>query len=203
MTSIETFNVAEFLLTKLEPIDLEGLDSANRVCAICHHEFRVSEVVKHSHTPVKTPCGHVFGKRCIIKWLQPLSFSGLREESNTGPAESSLHGKTSCPICRREFFPNFQVEPMELVAQRLFFWDIGYGYAGVGLSDRERHSRQILWRFVAYCDSMDELEHNEEAARHYAKVEFLRWLKELKTRNLTDRQKQLRRNLKVYFRNTT
>ncbi|MCJ1426172.1 hypothetical protein MMC29_004074, partial [Sticta canariensis] len=198
-TRIETFNVAEFLLTKLEPIDLEELDSADRVCAICQNEFRVSEVVKQSHTPVKTPCGHIFGEKCIIKWLQPVSFWGMKEDYNTGPEEDHLgvtHGKTNCPMCRLEFFPNFQVEPMELLAQRLFFWDMAYGNAGVALSDRERHSRRILWKFVEYCHSMDELEHNAELARLHAKLAFVRWLIKLRDRNLTPRQKQLRQNLK-------
>lgn len=205
LTDIGTFNVAEFLLTKLEPINLDELESADRECTICHHEFRTSGVVKHEHTPVKTPCGHIFGQKCIIKWLQPMNFWGLKDESHTEPAENLpwVHGKTSCPMCRVEFFPPFQVEPMELVAQRLFLWDIAYGHARVRYTDRERYSRRILWDFVEYCHSMDELEHNAGLARGYAKQEFVRWLRRLRDRNLTERQNQLRENLKRYIRDAT
>lgn len=202
MTNIQTFKVAEYLLTKLEPIYHEDLDSADRVCAICQQEFSVSESVKRSHTPVKTPGGHIFGKECIMKWLGPLSFWGLKENYETEPLENpplATHGKTSCPVCRRDFFPNFRVEPMESLAQRLLLWEMAYNRAGVALSDRERHSRQILWEYVGYCHSMDELEHNTHLARQYAKGAFLRWLKALKTQNLTDRQKHLRENPKKFF----
>ncbi|MCJ1423591.1 hypothetical protein MMC29_001475 [Sticta canariensis] len=206
MTDIQTFKVAEYLLTKLEPINLENMESVDRVCAICRQEFCVSEAVKHSHTPVKTPCGHIFGKKCIMKWLEPLSFWGLREDYDTEPLNNlpwAIDGKTSCPVCRRDFFPNFRVEPMESLAQRLFLWDMAYYRAGVAFSDHERQSRKVLWEYVEYCRSMDELEHNTQLASQFAKRAFLRWLKALKTQNLTRRQKHLRENLKKFIRNTT
>ena len=106
-------------------------------------------------------------------------------------------------MCRLNLFPAFEVEPMELVAQRLFLWDMAYGYAGVAMSDHEQHTRRILWRFVEYCHSMDELDHFAELARRYAKRAFVRWLRVLKIRNLTDRQKELRERLKEYCKYST
>ena len=202
-TDIETFEVAEYLLTKLEPTNLEDLDPADRVCVICQHEFRISEHDKRSHTPVKTPCGHVFGKKSIMKWLEALNFWGLEEEYRNLPAEDIrlvTDGKTSCPVCRREFFPDFWVESLELLTQRLFLWDEAYSRAGIATSDLEQHTRKILWEYVDNCHSMDELEHDGERAKYHAKRAFVRWLKALKTQDLTDRQKYLRKKLKLFYR---
>ena len=77
MADIETWQAVEFLLTKLEPVHLEDLDNDNRECTICQQEYCNSEDAKVSHPPVKTVCGHVFGKPCIIKWLDPLAYLGI------------------------------------------------------------------------------------------------------------------------------
>ena len=66
MVHVDLWEAIEFLMTKLEPVHLEDLDPDERDCVICQDEFRVSEDPKLSHTPVKTVCGHVFGKPCII-----------------------------------------------------------------------------------------------------------------------------------------
>lgn len=79
MADIEVSQRAEFLMTKLESVPLENLDPDDRQCGICQQEYCVSEDVKLSHPPVKTLCGHIFGKPCLIKWLDPLCYWGLTE----------------------------------------------------------------------------------------------------------------------------
>ena len=198
MTTIQTFKAAEFLLTKLEPVNLEAKDA---VCIICHQEFRISENVKHSHAPVKTPCGHIFGRKCLMQWLGPLSFWGSKEEHHAEAAEevdpspAIKHGKTSCPICRQALVPNLVVEPMESLAQRLALWDAAYSSAGVARSEREDRSRAILWEYVDCCRSMDELEQNTPGAQVLAQATLMRWLHALRSRIVTPQQEYLRQKL--------
>ncbi|MCJ1465658.1 hypothetical protein MMC07_004277 [Pseudocyphellaria aurata] len=69
----------KFLMTKLEPVNMEELDPDNRVCSICQEELVVSEDAKPSHTPVRTICGHIFGKTCVIRWFDPLKVWALHK----------------------------------------------------------------------------------------------------------------------------
>ena len=197
MTAIETWKAVEFLLTKLEPINLEDLASDDRVCVICQQEFGVSEDVKRSHAPVRTVCGHVFGIRCISKWLDPLRFWGLVDEDRNLNLDE--HGVSTCPTCRQVFFTTCRIEPMEFLAYRLSLWDSAYASAGVARSEKEELSRKHLWEYVEYCRSINEQEPTEvmrleiqEAAyflfRHWTQVV-------LKIQNLTPEQEILREKL--------
>ncbi|MCJ1423351.1 hypothetical protein MMC29_001234 [Sticta canariensis] len=201
MTDMETGEIAEFLMTRLEPVNPEYLDPDDGVCAICQQEFRVSEDVRHSHTPVMTICGHVFGKRCIIKWLQPLNCWGLKEEDNPYPEpddDSSDRGNSSCPICRQAFVSECRREPMEFLAHRLSFWDTAYATVGVARSEKEEHTRKYLRELVEYCRSIDEHEPSEELKQvieEGAQEVFLAFARILKNQTLTAVQENLRAKL--------
>lgn len=69
----------EFLMTKLEPVKLKGLDPDNRLCSICQEELVASEDGKPSHVPVRTICGHIFGKKCAIRWFDPFKVWAMYE----------------------------------------------------------------------------------------------------------------------------
>lgn len=101
MTHIEVCAVAEFLMTKLEPVNLEGL--ADCVCKICQAEFVVSEDVRRSHIPVKLVCGHIFGRDCIIRWFDPFCRWGLKLENEDDDIAlvGRLNGRTGCLLVRR------------------------------------------------------------------------------------------------------
>ena len=168
MTDLKTWNAIEFLMTKLEPVGVQDLNPDDRECAICQQGFRVSEYVESPHAPVKTVCGHVFGKSCIIKWLDPLSWWGPVQSAEPRDLElityASKDTNTSCPLCRHRFFPKPPTrEPMEGLAARLWLWDTVYVFVGIELSIIEAYTRMHLWRFVRYCRSMDELEVSDEA----------------------------------------
>lgn len=160
LTDIVTWEVAEFLMTKLEPIKLEDLDPGDRVCAICQEELFVSEDVRLSHEAVKIRCGHIFGKKCIIRWLDPLCSWGLLEDDDPdadADAPVSWDEKPGCcPTCRHALVPDFAVEPMEELAARLSLWDMAYASAGVARSGPEEQTRKHLWQYVQHCRSMDE-----------------------------------------------
>ena len=198
-TNIAISQAAEFLMTKLEPVELEQLDLDDQVCVICKQEFRVSNDVRLSHTPVKTVCGHIFGQRCIIKWLDPLCLWGLREDDDE-EVYLDEGGNSGCPICRHCFFPQSPLEPMIALAHRLYFWDMAYACAGVARSEKEEHSRRYLWDYVNYCRSIDEHElvfkefalRLDEDAQKFL-LEFARILKV--DQKLTAEQEHLREKL--------
>ncbi|MCJ1463863.1 hypothetical protein MMC07_002472 [Pseudocyphellaria aurata] len=198
-TDIELAEAAEFIMTKLEPIKLEDLDPDNRLCAICHEELFVSEDVKRSHDPVKTICGHIFGKKCIIHWLDPLRFWGLLEDDYLEIDILSEHGNSGCPVCRRVFFPECSVSTMPLVAECLSFCDMAYASAGVARSEKEERTRKYLWLYVDYCRSIDEhiLPFDIKVHLHKcAQKLLLQFAAQLKTQPLTPVQKELRIKLK-------
>lgn len=192
----------EFLLTKLEPVGVETLDPNDRLCTICQEEFQVLNDVKLAHAPVKMICGHIFGRTCIMKWLNPLSYCIVPE---IGPRDVNemLHdlrttGNTSCPTCRRVFFSEVFLEPLELLAARLWFWDYAYGLAGVARSAKEEHSRKYLWRYVKYCRSINDIEiygESERALLKGAQKCLLEFATDLESQALTSVQEALRENL--------
>ena len=76
----------------LTPVTTSTLAPEDRICGICteaYHDTPSQEQEKEpQHTPVKLPCGHVFGSECITSWLSP----------ETGKSNT-------CPMCRLELFP--------------------------------------------------------------------------------------------------
>jgi hypothetical protein len=58
---------------------VRGFDSADRTCAVCWGEIDLA---------VKIPCGHIFHKICVRKWMMPLPEGRKRQH---------------CPLCRRKY----------------------------------------------------------------------------------------------------
>lgn len=66
----------EDYVADLKPV---AICSAAKVCSICLTEY------DETHSPILlTPCGHIFGQRCILIWFE--------EDANT------------CPLDRKELF---------------------------------------------------------------------------------------------------
>lgn len=60
-------------------------DLEDVTCYICHEE----SLTRHgAETPIRSPCGHLFGMACLIRWV----FGQMEEEGNLSP---------TCPNCRR------------------------------------------------------------------------------------------------------
>lgn len=201
-TDIRMSEIAEFLMTKLEPVNFETLARDDRVCPICQQEFQISDDVKLSHIPVKTFCGHIFGKQCIIKWLNPLCHLSIAEDAEPRIrriiCDQSANAKTSCPTCRRGFFLGTNIEPMELLAARLWFWDNAYALSGVARSEKEQRSRKYLWKYVKYYRSIDEFKIPSELEcelLEVAQILFLGFANGLKIQVLTPFQERLRERL--------
>lgn len=208
VVDIELYWVVEFLMTELEPVNMEDMDLNDKdcVCPICQEEFRVSEDLKREHIPVRLLCGHVFGRSCILRWFDPFCAWGLLADQDTGEDDTDDEQitipivKTSCPMCRVQFFPEVNTESLEALANRLQFWDLAYASAGVARSLKEEHSRKYLWQYVNYCRSIDELNlegHWEIDALKSAQKQlwhFAQILK-LKYRTHTPEQEQLVKKL--------
>lgn len=201
MTEIEISDAAEYLMTKLETIKLDDLKLEDRVCAICQSELFISEDVTLSHPPVKTVCGHIFGRNCIVRWLDPLSFWRLEEDFdlNGEPIPPLTEwGNFGCPICRRELFAECEIEAMEVVIRRLAFWDMAYASAGVARSEREERSRKYLYEYIEYCCSIkaSHLDGNMDLYfRASAQNLLLIFVKDLQAQKLTPEQENLRNKL--------
>ena len=61
---------ARHVVESLQDIDVNSLEPEDRYCTICMEELAVPEPVEgKTETPVRLPCGHVFGKTCITIWF--------------------------------------------------------------------------------------------------------------------------------------
>lgn len=202
-TEIETVEAIEFLLTKLEPIILESLDPDQRTCPICRQDYHFSEDAKLSHLPVQMECGHIFGKLCITRWLDPICFYGtserFRQDVQGAMERGELDtGKTSCPTCRRVFFPETSVQPLEMLATPLWLWDQAYAFAGVARSPKEERSRRVLLEYVEYCRSVNQarmFRRTEYRFLEMAQRELRSFAESLQTQELTPVQEDLREEL--------
>lgn len=94
-TQFSSSQIEDFLQTS-PPVDKSTLEEEDQKCSICMSEYRGNNepVTKSeqgllgeeaSESPVKLPCGHVFGDLCIKEWL--------------------LTQHASCPLCRFQFRP--------------------------------------------------------------------------------------------------
>ncbi|KAL2052003.1 hypothetical protein ABVK25_007695 [Lepraria finkii] len=72
-------------LRNLDFLDLEDLSEESRYCLICKDSYVGEE---ECEGPVMLDCRHVFGHRCLEKWLSPYDFDPKR----------------TCPMCRAVLF---------------------------------------------------------------------------------------------------
>ena len=76
---------ARVFLRNLPILLVAEVPSEDRTCQICQETYLHGDQFEQ---PVKLPCGHIFGKECINRWLSP----------------DEIEPKSSCPMCRVSFF---------------------------------------------------------------------------------------------------
>ena len=194
----ETWQIIKFLLEELKPVGNPDLEPEDHRCAICGEHFTTDD-----HPAVRLPCNHAFGEPCIREWLRPYSpfarYNGYELKV----------GANTCPMCRREFFPKqreFDILPN--IEARIALWDKAYAHVGIALSERERQVREDLLRYIDYYvyarhnvyfypftwpgSTIDWVDHQ----RHV----LLSFSLDLKSKNLTPRQENLRQGLEEFAR---
>ena len=66
-------------------LELDDLGKGDDLCAICLQPYREGEF---QEIPLQLPCGHTFGKGCLLSWLSDIGNDGAHV--------------ACCPICRKE-----------------------------------------------------------------------------------------------------
>lgn len=188
-TKTETWQIIKFFLEKLRPVRHADMEPDDSKCDICTEDFT------DSHRAVRLPCNHYFGEQCIKKWLSPYT-----AHSNVWALPE---GANTCPKCRREFFPEQNaVDILPAIKTRISLWDKTYGMLGIALSERERQAREDL---LLYLDSYSARGKDEYYPSltinapypQWAHQQLLRFSLQLKDKNLTPIQENLRQGLEL------
>ena len=66
-------------------LELDDLEKGDRSCAICLQPYREGDFPE---IPLQLPCGHTFGKDCLLSWLSDIGDDGAHI--------------ACCPLCRKE-----------------------------------------------------------------------------------------------------
>lgn len=123
----------------LRAVSEDVLDPQERSCCICYQPFG-PKLSQGPEAPVQLPCGHVFGRTCILRWTLT---------------------NRSCPLCRRDVFEtddhhsnhyfssihnsntdSFMVAPQDDVWLDAYVWGVHtedrFQDPGLNITDRER-----------------------------------------------------------------
>lgn len=156
-------------------VKLDDIEPEDRECDICRQSFCPTDDGQSPEIPISLPCGHVFGKECVLNWITVAQGDYPLEPDNNVNEEqaedvSSLNFSLdlirinhlrpqrlpdisdrsfTCPNCRRKFtiqrMPGSVAVEMEV---RLRFWDSAYEKLGIELSGEEEVCREDLLQFV-------------------------------------------------------
>ena len=142
-----------------EVVGLTELTLGEKECLICMLPFDDPENGEAVlHVPVRLPCSHVLGKKCLAERITPfgawLDTWGGEWEYETGWFEDpfvEFSGSADFPVCRQALFPSpTNAESALGLEARLQFWDQAYARTGCLRSEREERSRADLIRYVEF-----------------------------------------------------
>ena len=97
-TNDSTSNAGRFLAS-LPVLPVNALPPDCRACNICQEDYLTA--ASDNEHPVALPCNHVFGQHCIQKWL----------------SAEEVEPRTTCPLCRFQFFENVQPTQQEAMEE--------------------------------------------------------------------------------------
>jgi hypothetical protein len=83
-SSLPQFDATAFV-DSLSSISIDSIEPEDMRCPHCWCDFGTSGDGLQNNDPVKTPCGHMIGKDCLLESLKKTN--------------------TRCPVCRQEFDP--------------------------------------------------------------------------------------------------
>ncbi|MCJ1423172.1 hypothetical protein MMC29_001053 [Sticta canariensis] len=194
-TSNETWQIVNFFLEELRPVDIVGAEPEDRKCPICAEDYTTG-----FHRAVRLPCNHCFGEKCNTKWLSPF----IPWEPNAGLTRriTGHHpGANTCPSCRHVFFPAQEaVDCLPEIDMRIKLWDWAYADAKIALSERQHRARECLVRYIDgyFARGLDEYYPSDAARSVYepwARYRFVMHADLLRFLSLGPIQTQLKRRL--------
>lgn len=156
-------------LTTFHPLKPDDLGPESQECDICRQSFLAADATGRE-TPVSLPCGHVFGRKCLSRWIgaggehDSLEHNNhvteapqelFREDSSIGSEQTQellaqpvqwLDAQYfHCPNCQQAFtFRNMSGDQAAEIEARLRFWDAAYEKLDIVRSEKEEACRQYL-----------------------------------------------------------
>ncbi|KAL8671698.1 MAG: hypothetical protein Q9168_003798 [Polycauliona sp. 1 TL-2023] len=116
-------------------------------CSICLETYS-SSLSDAGESPVSLPCGHVFGFKCLERYLSPFGYA-----------------KNSCPICRRKLFEApYEPDTVTKLRARLEAFDSYFQrHPRAARPTRTRRLRVLLWQYSLTTEVVSEELHAARA----------------------------------------
>ena len=131
-------------IESLISLELDELKKEDRTCAICLQPYRKGE---SQEIPLQLPCGHIFGKECLLTWLTDIG----KDDAHVA----------SCPMCRKECISEKRKHIGTHEGLRQLLRDANYlltGMRGLSLTQEGRDDWEDVMEYVAkYLSEIDDL----------------------------------------------
>ena len=121
-------------IESLISLELEELKKEDRTCAICLQPYRKGE---SQEIPLQLPCGHIFGKECLLTWLTDIG----KDDAHVA----------SCPMCRKECISEKRKHIGTYEGLRQLLRDTNYlltGMRGLSLTQEGRDDWEDVMEYV-------------------------------------------------------
>ena len=121
-------------IDNLISLELDDLKKEDRTCAICLQPYRKGE---SQEIPLQLPCGHIFGKECLLTWL-----------TDIGNDDAHV---ASCPMCRKECISEKRKHIGTYEGLRQLLRDANYlltGMRGLSLTQEGRDDWEDVMAYV-------------------------------------------------------
>ncbi len=115
-------------------LELDDLEKGDRSCAICLQPYREGD---SQEIPVQLPCGHTFGKDCLLSWLSDIGDDGAHI--------------ACCPMCRKECISEKRKHIGTYEGLKQLLRDTNYvltGMKGLSLTQESREEWEDVMAYV-------------------------------------------------------
>ena len=115
-------------------LELDDLRKGDNSCAICLQPYREGEF---QEIPLQLPCGHTFGKNCLLSWLSDIGNDGVHA--------------ACCPMCRKECISEKRKHIGTYEGLKQLLRDLNYlltGMRGLSLTQEGRDDWEDVMAYV-------------------------------------------------------
>ena len=131
-------------IDSLISLELDDLEKGDNTCAICLQPYREGE---SQEIPLQLPCGHIFGKECLLSWLSDIGDDGAHA--------------ACCPMCRKECISEKRKHIGTYEGLKQLLRDTNYlltGMRGLSLTQEGRDDWEDVMAYVnEYLAEIDDL----------------------------------------------